>query len=76
MVVVVRPGAAPTLGNPIGLVTRPRVGPFPFGFDLAFAVSPYGRRVLAGRYPEGVRRSPGLAVVQNWAAEFRESKRK
>jgi hypothetical protein len=67
-------GASPTLGNPRSFATRPHAGPFPFGFDMGFAVSADGRRLYTARTPELGRRAPRLAIVQNWAAEFRDRK--
>jgi Tol biopolymer transport system component len=74
MEVEVAGGGSPTLGNPRTFVTRPHSGPFSFGFDMMFAVSADGRRVVTARTPEGGRARPRLAIVQNWAAEFREKK--
>ncbi len=64
-------GGAPTLGTPRTIATRPAVGGFPFGFDMGFVMSPDGTRLLTARSPDTRRHAPSLAVVQNWAAEFR-----
>jgi len=74
MEVEVRGGATITLGNPRELAVRPHMGPFVFGLDMTFAVSPDRRRVLTARTPAAGRTSPALALVQNWPAEFREKR--
>ena len=75
MEVQVSAGASPALGNPVLHTRRPRSGTFPFGFDMMFVLSPDGGRVLTSRSSEGGRTAPRLAIVQNWAAEFRDLKK-
>ena len=65
-------GVSPSLGNPTRLLARRQLGAYQFGFDAAFAVSADGRRVLTTRGPETAKLAPRLAVVQNWASEFRD----
>jgi hypothetical protein len=74
MEVEVGGGASPALGNPRVLVTRPHAGPFSFGLEMMFALSADGARLVTARTPDVGRTRPRLAIVQNWAAEFRKPK--
>ncbi len=75
MVLEVGAGASPVLGNPGLVVTRPPAGVLPFGFDMMFAVSADGRRIVTARSHETGRQRPRLAIVQSWAEEFRERRK-
>jgi len=70
MEVEVSLGAAPVLGTPHRVLTRPSSAPQPFGWDPPFDLNGDGTRFLTTRNASAMRRSPGVAIVQNWFEEF------
>jgi hypothetical protein len=70
MEVAVDPGPSPVLGDPVKLFTRPPVTVFlPFGWVAGFDVFGEGERFALTR-DIVQERAPGIAVVENWFAEF------
>jgi hypothetical protein len=70
MEVEVSGAAAPTLSTPRRLFTRPALGTGPFGWYPTFEVTGDGSRfvIIRGAGQKGL--AQGIAVVQNWIAEF------
>jgi serine/threonine-protein kinase len=68
--------ATPTLGAPRRLFTRASLGTGNFGWYPAFDVTGDGKRFIVIRSAGQRGLVPGIAVAQNWAAEFeKDSKR-
>jgi eukaryotic-like serine/threonine-protein kinase len=72
--VQVTPGPSPALGTPVVLFTRPRTSLGGFSLTPSFQVTRDGQRFLMTRAAGGDRDAQGPTLVQNWAAEFEESK--